>query len=212
MDGITIICPVICPYCGATIKPDYRFCMVCGLILEAFFSECRDCGDRGHHWFYGDKEKLYCSQCGSRRIINIQLNLKCQSGWPDHCRKLTHYQFHEERLFHAAQSIAKKLAQKSDEEQAAKVIDYSFAKAGEFFKKPFEYDFQLDLHFTPSDPDCFKCQIQNLIDSVREQTEQVIFERVFLQLIVLHGIIFLHETDSESISDNDPATPTDTSG
>ena len=99
-----------------------------------------------------------------------------------------------------------------DEEQAAKVIDYSFAKAGEFFKKPFEYDFQLDLHFTPSDPDCFKCQIQNLIDSVREQTEQVIFERVFLQLIVLHGIIFLHETDSESISDNDPATPTDTSG
>jgi len=36
-----------------------------------------------------------------------------------------------------------------DEEQAAKVIDYSFAKAGEFFKKPFEYDFQLDLHFTP---------------------------------------------------------------
>lgn len=70
MDGITIICPVICPYCGATIKPDYRFCMVCGLILEAFFSECRDCGDRGHHWFYGDKEKLYCSQCGSRRIIH----------------------------------------------------------------------------------------------------------------------------------------------
>lgn len=98
-----------------------------------------------------------------------------------------------------------------DEEQAAKVIDYSFAKANEFFEKPFEYDFQLDLHFTPREPDRFKRQIQNLIDSVREQTEQVIFERVFLQLIVLHGLIFLHERDNESNSDKDPATPIDTS-
>lgn len=70
MKTIPVVLSANCPYCGARIGPDYRFCMVCAAELGEFFSTCSGCGDQCHHWLFDEDYRRHCSQCGGTEFIH----------------------------------------------------------------------------------------------------------------------------------------------